>query len=158
MGHICFPIHESANSEERRPKWPTSPTSAVLIAVAFAFRPPISVVFGPQTLLEQNPSALMPVWLLRDLKAAAVKRCCRTPKFAPDAIPRYWRLGKDRKRRRYRLLIFDCFRQFSGKRGSMGEEGPCENWSGREDSNLRPYGPEPYALPNCATPRQERKS
>ena len=30
-----------------------------------------------------------------------------------------------------------------------------ENWSGREDSNLRPYGPEPYALPNCATPRQE---
>jgi hypothetical protein len=30
-----------------------------------------------------------------------------------------------------------------------------EEWSGREDSSLRPYGPEPYALPNCATPRQE---
>src|SRR6266542_1906715 len=29
----------------------------------------------------------------------------------------------------------------------------AEGWSGREDSNLRPYGPEPYALPNCATPR-----
>jgi hypothetical protein len=28
-----------------------------------------------------------------------------------------------------------------------------EGWSGRLDSNQRPYGPEPYALPNCATPR-----
>ncbi len=27
------------------------------------------------------------------------------------------------------------------------------NWSGREDSNLRPHGPEPCALPDCATPR-----
>ena len=29
-------------------------------------------------------------------------------------------------------------------------------WSGREDSNLRPYGPEPYALPSCATPRSKK--
>src|SRR5260370_24115764 len=28
-----------------------------------------------------------------------------------------------------------------------------ENWSGREDLNLRPLGPEPSALPGCATPR-----
>ena len=28
-----------------------------------------------------------------------------------------------------------------------------EEWSGREDSNLRPPGPEPGALPDCATPR-----
>jgi hypothetical protein len=27
-------------------------------------------------------------------------------------------------------------------------------WSGREDSNLRPHGPEPCALPDCATPRK----
>ncbi len=27
--------------------------------------------------------------------------------------------------------------------------------SGREDSNLRPFGPEPNALPGCATPRYE---
>src|SRR5947207_2425661 len=27
------------------------------------------------------------------------------------------------------------------------------NWSGREDSNLRPLGPKPSALPGCATPR-----
>ena len=27
-------------------------------------------------------------------------------------------------------------------------------WSGRQDSNLRPLGPKPSALPNCATPRQ----
>ena len=26
-------------------------------------------------------------------------------------------------------------------------------WSGRADSNCRPHGPEPCALPNCATPR-----
>ena len=25
--------------------------------------------------------------------------------------------------------------------------------SGREDLNLRPFGPEPNALPDCATPR-----
>src|SRR5215216_942196 len=29
------------------------------------------------------------------------------------------------------------------------------NWSGREDSNLRPLGPKPSALPGCATPRNE---
>src|SRR4051794_21259551 len=28
--------------------------------------------------------------------------------------------------------------------------------SGREDLNLRPFGPEPNALPGCATPRAER--
>lgn len=28
-----------------------------------------------------------------------------------------------------------------------------ERWSGREDLNLRPLGPEPSALPSCATPR-----
>ena len=26
-------------------------------------------------------------------------------------------------------------------------------WSGRQDSNLRPSGPKPDALPDCATPR-----
>src|SRR5438105_14679387 len=30
-----------------------------------------------------------------------------------------------------------------------------EDWSGREDLNLRPPGPEPGALPGCATPRLE---
>src|ERR1700722_1368971 len=28
--------------------------------------------------------------------------------------------------------------------------------SGREDLNLRPFGPEPNALPGCATPRRVR--
>ena len=27
------------------------------------------------------------------------------------------------------------------------------NWSGQQDLNLRPHGPEPCALPNCAMPR-----
>jgi hypothetical protein len=31
-------------------------------------------------------------------------------------------------------------------------EGKC--WSGREDLNLRLHGPEPCALPGCATPRR----
>ena len=30
-----------------------------------------------------------------------------------------------------------------------------ESGSGREDLNLRPFGPEPNALPGCATPRFE---
>ena len=29
----------------------------------------------------------------------------------------------------------------------------CDFWSGRLDSNQRPHGPEPCALPNCATSR-----
>src|SRR5258705_9803444 len=29
-----------------------------------------------------------------------------------------------------------------------------ENWSGREDSNLRPPAPKAGALPGCATPRK----
>src|ERR1035437_9829174 len=29
----------------------------------------------------------------------------------------------------------------------------CCRWSGRQDSNLRPHGPKPCALPGCATPR-----
>jgi hypothetical protein len=33
------------------------------------------------------------------------------------------------------------------------ERARFEEWSGREDSNLRPPGPEPGALPDCATPR-----
>ena len=28
-------------------------------------------------------------------------------------------------------------------------------WSGRQDLNLRPSGPKPDALPNCATPRKQ---
>ena len=28
-----------------------------------------------------------------------------------------------------------------------------QKWSGRQDSNLRPSGPKPDALPDCATPR-----
>ncbi len=28
-----------------------------------------------------------------------------------------------------------------------------KRWSGRLDSNQRPLGPKPSALPNCATPR-----
>ena len=38
-----------------------------------------------------------------------------------------------------------CTRPFSTKRVS-----------GRQDSNLRPSGPKPDALPDCATPRQGR--
>ena len=32
----------------------------------------------------------------------------------------------------------------------------CE-WSGRQDSNLRPPGPKPGALPDCATPRYKEE-
>ena len=31
---------------------------------------------------------------------------------------------------------------------------PVQNWSGRLDLNQRPLGPEPSALPGCATPRR----
>src|SRR2546427_4700835 len=34
--------------------------------------------------------------------------------------------------------------------------GRLEHWSGREDLNLRLHGPEPCALPGCATPRRDQ--
>src|SRR5712664_4409989 len=34
--------------------------------------------------------------------------------------------------------------------------GRSDEWSGREDLNLRLHGPEPCALPGCATPRCDR--
>src|SRR4051794_37797360 len=34
------------------------------------------------------------------------------------------------------------------------ERAPGGRWSGRQDSNLRPSGPKPDALPDCATPRR----
>ncbi len=32
-----------------------------------------------------------------------------------------------------------------------------QEWSGRQDSNLRPSGPKPDALPDCATPRRAKR-
>jgi site-specific DNA recombinase len=37
----------------------------------------------------------------------------------------------------------------------FAEASKIEEWSGREDSNLRPSGPKPDALPGCATPRNK---
>ena len=50
------------------------------------------------------------------------------------------------------LLMWGCILACGGI-GLLIASGPFGGWSGRLDSNQRPYGPEPYALPNCATPR-----
>jgi hypothetical protein len=68
--------------------------------------------------------------------------------------------GSDEKAKLLRMLFSNCSvdvvsaastyrKPFDRivKKGSFGK------WSGREDSNLRPPGPEPGALPDCATPR-----
>ena len=39
---------------------------------------------------------------------------------------------------------------------SYGQRSREKIWSGRKDSNLRPSGPKPDALPGCATPRHAR--
>jgi integrase len=41
----------------------------------------------------------------------------------------------------------------STRRGRIGKDPRGVELSGREDLNLRPFGPEPNALPDCATPR-----
>ena len=41
----------------------------------------------------------------------------------------------------------------SSRRGTAGKRSRGVELSGREDLNLRPFGPEPNALPGCATPR-----
>ena len=41
----------------------------------------------------------------------------------------------------------------STRRGRIGKDPRGFTESGREDLNLRPFGPEPNALPDCATPR-----
>src|SRR5436190_8943571 len=51
----------------------------------------------------------------------------------------------------YRLLIILPLRLLWAKGGKTPiAQG---DWSGRQDSNLRPHGPKPCALPGCATPR-----
>ena len=38
----------------------------------------------------------------------------------------------------------------------IGKGSKCLEWSGIKDSNLRPRGPKPRALANCANPRENR--
>ena len=45
--------------------------------------------------------------------------------------------------------------QFSLEFQTLSQFHQVRNWSGRQDSNLRPSGPKPDALPGCATPRVE---
>ena len=47
-----------------------------------------------------------------------------------------------------KIMIFQRTKLTKGKNA-----GHCFYWSGRQDSNLRPRGPKPRALPDCATPR-----
>src|SRR5437773_2521569 len=52
------------------------------------------------------------------------------------------------------LTIAPSFHGLVRRRGAHGSPpGDSEGWSGREDLNLRLHGPEPCALPGCATPR-----
>lgn len=46
------------------------------------------------------------------------------------------------------------FAPSSAGREISSQTPPCFIWSGRLDSNQRLHGPEPCALPCCATPRQ----
>ena len=41
----------------------------------------------------------------------------------------------------------------NNKKAYSNEQAFLLNWSAREDSNLRPTGPKPVALPSCATRR-----
>ena len=41
-----------------------------------------------------------------------------------------------------------------GQKERSFPHGKLLSWSGRQDSNLRPPGPKPGALPDCATPRK----
>jgi hypothetical protein len=43
-------------------------------------------------------------------------------------------------------------------RGSDAATFEFKNWSGARDLNPGPHGPEPCALPNCASPRRENDS
>jgi hypothetical protein len=38
--------------------------------------------------------------------------------------------------------------------GTLADPPQARSWSGRHDSNVRPTGPKPVALPGCATPRR----
>src|SRR6185312_7760964 len=54
-------------------------------------------------------------------------------------------LGPARLHGILRRLINPCTHETTFIHGS--------EWSGRRDSNTRPFGPKPNALPGCATPR-----
>ena len=64
---------------------------------------------------------------------------------ANPKTPQKWRLQNGSR---------TAFQKNKGPGGFL--QGLCfreDSWSGREDLNLRPLGPEPSALPGCATPR-----
>src|SRR4029453_13285079 len=52
--------------------------------------------------------------------------------------------------------LTDAGSDFSDRPTAARTAGRSERWSGREDLNLRLHGPEPCALPGCATPRRDR--
>src|SRR4029453_11737144 len=51
--------------------------------------------------------------------------------------------------------LTDAGSDFSDRPTAARTAGRSERWSGREDLNLRLHGPEPCALPGCATPRRD---
>lgn len=52
-----------------------------------------------------------------------------------------------------KIVQSGCESEDRGKKKNDGEEPSFFFLSGRQDSNLRPPGPKPGALPACATPR-----
>jgi hypothetical protein len=84
-------------------------------------------------------------WRLRGYKSA--RRCVPQPPFysPPAKYIRLLRFARSNERLRCNdtPLLFP-------PADSRGED----NWSGRLDLNQRLHGPEPCALPGCATPRK----
>ena len=68
--------------------------------------------------------------------------------FAEQAAPQLIRLGVS--------VRMDTLR--SGEEGPKSADSSSKRWSGAGDSNPGPHGPEPCALPDCASPRRREAS
>src|SRR5690606_15943193 len=66
------------------------------------------------------------------------------------------RLRAERRGRSLFTLTFTPHGQKNKRTYAANLVSPCFLWSGRRDSNSRPSGPKPDALPGCATPRLKR--
>ena len=81
--------------------------------------------------------------------------------ISPTMIDRYSHVRNEAKRKAVSVLDEPKSRKRSPQKPPQGMRSPQRHsvqlidfkWSGREDSNLRPPGPEPGALPGSATPR-----
>ena len=98
------------------------------------------LLIGEQEVLEVFPDVLIVI----DNQHRKLRRCTNGPC--------HHRVGPYNRQPTKGNTVEERGKKHSAEKTNRGGFGP-PRWSGRQDLNLRLLGPEPSALPGCATPR-----